>query len=108
MSNKPYGLAPALKQPTALVVANDSGLLHVGEAVGRPGLALFGPTAPQFGYTPYRAASRLLREPPRCSPCSKNGSRPCSRPTHECMENISVDAAYAAATGMLRELARGA
>ena len=95
----------AVLERCALVIANDSGLLHVAEAVGRPVLGFFGPTAPQFGYTPYRAASRMLRQPPPCSPCSKNGSRPCSRPTHECMENISVGSAFAAATDMLHQLA---
>jgi len=91
----------AVLERCALLVTNDSGLLHVAEAVGRPVLAFFGPTAPQFGYTPYRAASRVLRAPPPCSPCSKNGSRPCFRPTHECMEAISVDTATAAVLSML-------
>ena len=84
------GTAAALAQ-CELVVTNDSGLAHVAEAVGRPVIALFGPTSPQFGYAPYRSDSRLLRRPPPCSPCSKNGARPCSRPTHECMENMSPD-----------------
>jgi ADP-heptose:LPS heptosyltransferase len=88
-------------QSCAVVVTNDSGLLHVAEAVGRPVVALFGPTAPQFGYAPYRAQSRLLQQPPACSPCSKNGSRPCSRPTHECMDNLTVDAVYAAVDAVL-------
>jgi heptosyltransferase-2 len=81
----------------ALLVTNDSGLLHLSEAAGTPVVALFGPTAPQFGYAPYRSDSRLLRQPPSCSPCSKNGSRPCLRPTHECMEALTVDAVWQAA-----------
>jgi len=85
----------------ALLVTNDSGLLHMAEAVGRSVVAFFGPTAPQFGYTPYRAQSRVLREPPPCSPCSKNGSRPCFRPTHECMENIVVESALEAVREIL-------
>ena len=83
-------------QRCTVLVTNDSGLLHIAEAVGTQVVALFGPTAPQFGYAPYRAASRLLREPPPCSPCSKNGSRPCLRPTHECMEALTVDAVWEA------------
>ena len=96
----------AILERCAALLGNDSGLLHVAEAVGRPVLAFFGPTAPEFGYAPYRAASRLLRQPPPCSPCSKNGSRPCSRPTHECMENISVEAAYTAAGALLEDVRR--
>jgi heptosyltransferase II len=91
----------AVLQRCALLVTNDSGLLHVAEASGTPVVALFGPTAPQFGYVPYRPASRLLRQPPACSPCSKNGSRPCLRPTHECMEALSVDAVWQAAAEVI-------
>lgn len=95
--------AAALERCT-LLVANDSGLVHVAEAVGRPVVALFGPTAPQFGYEPYRPQSRLLRRPPPCSPCSKNGSRPCWRPTHECMENLTLDEVQAAAETLLQSV----
>jgi ADP-heptose:LPS heptosyltransferase len=84
------------------VITNDSGLLHMAEAVGRPVLAFMGPTSPAFGYAPYRPDSRLLYHPPRCSPCSKNGSRPCHRPTHECMINITVPEAVEAAEAVER------
>ena len=79
----------ALLQLCRLTITNDSGLLHVAEAVGCPVVALFGPTSPRFGYAPHLDESQLLYEPPRCSPCSKNGSRPCHRPTHECM--LAID-----------------
>jgi len=78
----------ALLQQCRLTITNDSGLLHVAESVGCPVVALFGPTSPRFGYEPHLSESRLLREAPVCSPCSKNGSRPCHRPTHECMLGI--------------------
>ncbi len=82
--------AAAVLERCDLVITNDSGLLHMAEAVGRPVLAFWGPTSPAFGYTPFRPESRFLYHPPRCSPCSKNGSRSCHRPTHECMDNITV------------------
>ena len=91
----------AVLEHCQLCVGNDSGLAHVAEALGCPVLTFFGPTAPAFGYAPYRAGSRALHRPPPCNPCSKNGSRPCHRPTHECMENISVDEASAVATAIL-------
>jgi heptosyltransferase-2 len=81
----------AVLQRCRCVITNDSGLAHVAEAVGIPVVALFGPTSPRFGYAPYRPGSQLLYRPPPCSPCSKNGSRPCQRPTHECMLHIDVD-----------------
>ena len=91
----------AVLERCRLCVGNDSGLAHVAEAVGCPVLTFFGPTAPAFGYAPYRPASRALHRPPPCNPCSKNGCRPCHRPTHECMENISVDEASAVASAIL-------
>ena len=90
----------AVMERCDLVIANDSGLLHMAEAVGRPVLAFMGPTSPAFGYTPYRPESRFLYHPPPCSPCSKNGSRPCHRPTHECMINITVAEAAETAARM--------
>ncbi|MFQ5599648.1 MAG: glycosyltransferase family 9 protein, partial [Candidatus Krumholzibacteriia bacterium] len=94
----------AVLERCRFLLTNDSGLLHVAEAVGRPVLAFFGSTAPEFGYVPYRPQSRVLRRPPSCSPCSGNGSRSCMRPTHECMMNIGVDEAFDAATGILRQV----
>ncbi len=81
----------AVLQRCRLLVTNDSGLMHVAEAVGCRVLALFGPTTPAFGYAPYLPTSFLLHRPPPCNPCSKNGSKPCHRPTHECMERIGVE-----------------
>ena len=91
----------AVLERCAAVVTHDSGLMHVAEAMGRPVLALFGPTAAQFGYAPYRAASDMLHEPPACSPCSKNGSRACRRPTHECMLNLDVERVTAATLALI-------
>ncbi len=91
----------ALLEHCRLLIGNDSGLLHVAESVGCPVLGFFGPTSPAFGYAPYRPNSRFLHRPPPCNPCSKNGSRPCHRPTHECMQNLGVDEAADAAMAIL-------
>lgn len=94
----------AVLQRCRCVLSNDSGLAHLAEAVGRPVVTLFGPTSPRFGYAPYRDASRVLYRPPACSPCSKNGSRPCHRSTHECMENIGVKEVVAAVSSILQAM----
>ncbi|MCB0407501.1 MAG: glycosyltransferase family 9 protein [Bdellovibrionales bacterium] len=60
-------------QSTALV-ANDTGLMHVAEQVGRPCVALMGP-AP-FGF-PSRVTTRVLERELDCRPCSKHGQGPC-------------------------------
>ena len=50
------------------VVANDSGLMHVAAALGRPVIALFGSTSPDFT-PPLGDRTVVLREPQPCSPC---------------------------------------
>jgi heptosyltransferase-2 len=74
-----------------LVIANDSGLLHLAEAVGTPVLALFGPTVREFGYYPLLAESRVLETDLSCRPCSRNGKRPCHRNDLACLTGISAD-----------------
>lgn len=78
----------AIVDKARLVVTGDTGLLHVADQLGRPTLALIGPTA--FGY-PTNPASEVIEiaEPLRCKPCSKDGSDPCTHPTRQmCMVAI--------------------
>lgn len=78
------------------LVTNDSGLLHLAEAVGTPVTALFGPTVREFGYFPQLAASRVLETDLDCRPCSRNGKRPCHRGDLACLDRIPVDDVLAA------------
>lgn len=72
-----------------LFVGNDSGLMHLAEAVGVPVVAAFGPTVEAFGYFPSLPASRVVERQIACRPCSRNGSTPCPRGTHECLTAIA-------------------
>lgn len=83
--------AAAIERCRALV-GNDSGLMHLAEAVGVPVVGLFGPTVEEFGYFPSLAMSKVVERALPCRPCSRNGSRPCPKGTQECMTEISVDA----------------
>ena len=74
------------------LVTNDSGLLHIAEAVGTPVLALFGPTVREFGYFPILARSLVLEKSLDCRPCSRNGKRPCHRGDLACLQDITPDA----------------
>jgi len=78
-----------------VLVTNDSGLLHVAEAVGTPVRAFFGPTVREFGYFPLLGDSRVLERSLDCRPCSRNGKRPCHRQDLACLAEISASEALA-------------
>lgn len=52
-----------------LVVANDSGPMHLADAFDRPMVILFSGTEYESQWRPRRAPARLLRRPTDCSPC---------------------------------------
>ncbi len=86
----PVELAAVLSR-ASIVVANDSGPMHLAAAVGTPVVAFFGPTDP--GRTaPTGSPSRTLDRYVFCSPCFRTR---CPY-GHECMEEITVQDAVRA------------
>jgi ADP-heptose:LPS heptosyltransferase len=84
------GLGPtaALLRRAAVVVAHDSGLMHLATAVATPVVALFGPTVPDLGYGPYQADAVVLGLDLACRPCSVFGGAHCPRGHHRCMIDV--------------------
>jgi ADP-heptose:LPS heptosyltransferase len=85
-----------------LVVAADTGTLHLACAISTPVVGLFGPTDPRRN-GPFAAADRTVRRVPPCAPCHR---RVC--PTHQgIMEGISVEEVLTAVDARLgREAVR--
>lgn len=79
-----------------LVIANDSGIMHLAAALSRPLIALFGPTNPQKT-SPLSSRHRLLYHPQECAPCNY---RECPL-NHACMKSISVQEVIDTATEIL-------
>lgn len=85
----------SLEQSTLLIaqsqglIANDTGIMHIAEQLGKPTVAFMGP-AP-FGF-PARLEQTLILQNNslHCRPCSKHGQGPCVN-THfqECLKSIS-------------------
>jgi heptosyltransferase-2 len=82
-------------------VGNDSGLMHLAEAVGVPVTGIFGPTVETFGYYPALRESKTIERALPCRPCSRNGARPCPRTTQECLTAIDAAAVESAVVDML-------
>jgi heptosyltransferase-2 len=81
----------------AVVVTNDSGPLHMANALRTPVVAVFGPTDPR-ATGPFHAPSRVVRrEGVACWPCDY---RRCPSDLR-CMTGVSVDEATAAAEELL-------
>lgn len=76
-----------LLKSSVLTVANDSGIMHLAAALGRPGVAIFGPT----DYTatgPIGNSWRLLYNRVECSPCFR---RECPDGSRRCMAAVTPE-----------------
>ena len=93
---RPLDELAQLLHSCAVLAGNDSGLLHLAEAVGTPVVALFGPTVKAWGYFPWRSRSRVLEHELDCRPCSKMGERPCRLPEKLCLTRTTIEDVRAA------------
>ena len=86
-----------LMRSAALVIAGDTGPLHIGAAVGAPIVGLFGPTRPERN-GPWEPRDEVLS---RAETCVCHHKRYCRRGA-PCINEITVDEVLAAAERRLR------
>ena len=85
----------AVLERASLVIANDTGPMHVAAALGRPLVTVFGPTDP--GRTgPYNRPDSVVRLDLPCAPCF---SRRCVHQT--CLRGLGIGPVLAAAARQL-------
>lgn len=80
----------ALLSQADAVLTNDTGLMHMASAFGKPMVVLFGSSVEEFGFAPYRVPSRILQVSGlACRPCSHIGRSSCPKKHFKCMNGIS-------------------
>ncbi len=85
-----YLESAAMIAESELLIANDTGLLHVGEQLGHSTIALMGP-AP-FGFPCRRETTKIMELDLSCRPCSKHGQGPCRNAQFQwCLVGITPD-----------------
>ena len=79
----------ALIKVCSILLTNDSGPMHIADALGTPLLALFGSTDP-IATGPYSQREEIIQKEVACAPCFKR-TCPIDFP---CMKKIGVDEVY--------------
>ncbi|WP_133718611.1 glycosyltransferase family 9 protein [Methylocaldum gracile] len=92
------GQCAAIIEKARLSIGVDTGLTHLGIALGAPTVAIFGSTRPYLDTG--RATARVLYERFECSPCRR---RPTCGGTFDCMRLHTVDKVFGAAIELLEK-----
>lgn len=85
----------SLLQQSRLLITHDTGLMHIGAALRKPIISIWGSTVPAFGMIPFlpdgMAASTIIENTElHCRPCSKLGFHRCPKQHFKCMNEIDL------------------
>jgi ADP-heptose:LPS heptosyltransferase len=74
-----------------LLITTDSGPMHIGVALNKKVIAIFGSTSKEFGFYPDFAGCSVIEEELSCRPCHIHGAEKCKRGDFACMRAISPE-----------------
>jgi ADP-heptose:LPS heptosyltransferase len=91
-----------LVRKSKLIIAHDTGLMHIAADLKKQVIAVWGSTTPSFGMYPYYGSNFLSHQTVSpyddvqvhklwCRPCTKIGRNKCPQGHFKCMKNISID-----------------
>jgi heptosyltransferase-2 len=84
------------------LITNDSGPMHIAQALNVPVVAIFGPTHPKLGFAPSGSKNVVLCADVKCCPCSLHGERKCHKKTRLCMDLITPEMVAEAVADLLK------
>lgn len=91
------GVFAALIEGASVLIANNSGPMHMAAALGTPVVCLYALTNPQ--HTPWRVPSRVLHQEVPCRDCLQSV---CPMPGHGCLLGVAPDTVAQAALSLLQ------
>lgn len=79
-----------------VLISGDTGMMHIGAALGVRMINIFGSTHPILGYTPHYGnlenKSQIIQVSGlKCRPCTKQGRKDCPKGHFKCMNDVNVD-----------------
>lgn len=85
----------SIVQQAKKLITHDTGLMHIGVALGADIISIWGSTVPAFGMYPYypnnpEKYTVVENKDLSCRPCSKLGYDKCPKKHFRCMEDINV------------------
>jgi heptosyltransferase-2 len=100
----PLGLLPPFFRRIRLLVTNDTGPRHIGVAMDRPMVVLFGPSDIRFTRFNLEKTTLVMRDDLPCMPC---GRRVCPLGHHDCMKGLPPDVVFRHTERILCDPAHG-
>ena len=80
-----------------MVIAHDTGFLHVATAFNKPTITIWGATSPVLQFEAYYAKGSIVKKMNaivpnlKCQPCSKQGGHKCPKGHFKCMNNQDLN-----------------
>ena len=86
----------SLLQQSKVLITHDTGLMHIGTALGIKIISIWGNTVPEFGMYPYYPNNPekyevIENKELKCRPCSKIGYDKCPKNHFKCMNDIKEE-----------------
>ncbi len=75
----------------SMVFTNDTGMLHMAQAMKTPVVAIYGPTTRELGFFPLPENSRVAEIEISCRPCTQKGLHSCPKKHFRCMIDLKPE-----------------